>query len=101
MSAEGPYAEVVAKARDIADRFARDDPGRAGHWVGRFLILRLLGLIYLMAFLVLWNQGPALIGPQGLEPARTLLDEVAAAAGSRAAGFWQLPSIFWLGAGDG
>ena len=42
----------------IADRFARDDPGSAGHFIGRFVVLRLLGLVYLMAFLTLVNRGP-------------------------------------------
>ena len=84
------------------DRFARDDPGAAGHWLGRFIVLRLLGLVYLMAFLTLVNQGPALIGPHGLEPAQLSQGRIAAAFGSRAAGFARLPSIFWLtGASDG
>jgi hypothetical protein len=84
------------------DWFARDDPGAAGHWLGRFVVLRLLGLVYLMAFLTLVNQGPALIGPHGLEPAQLTLDRMAVALGSRVAGFARFPSIFWLtGASDG
>ena len=65
------------------------------------MILRLLGLVYLMAFLTLVWQGPALLGPQGLLPIDSYLADVAAEAGSRAAGFWQLPSLFWFGASDG
>jgi len=85
----------------IADRFARDDPAAAGHWLGRFLVLRLLGLIYLMAFLTLVNQGPGLIGSHGLLPAADYLDDVGAQLGGRAAGFWQMPTLFWLRASDG
>jgi hypothetical protein len=85
----------------LADWFAGAPAAVPGQWLGRFLILRLLGLVYLMAFLTLALQGPALIGPDGLEPARLLLDEVAASSGGRGAGFWQLPSLFWLGTGDG
>ena len=83
----------------LADWFARDAPA-AGHWLTRFLVLRLLGLVYLMAFLTLVNQGPGLIGGHGLLPAANFLDEVAAQLGGRGAGFWELPSLFWLGASD-
>src|SRR6185503_6689894 len=72
-----------------------------GNWLSRFVVLRLLGLIYLMAFLTLFCQGPALLGPHGLLPIDSFLVDVAGEAGSRAAGFWQLPSLFWLGASDG
>ena len=70
-------------------------------WLTRFVILRLLGLVYLMAFLTLVDQGPALLGRHGLLPLGDYLDAVAGALGSRGAGFRQLPSIFWLSSGDG
>jgi len=47
----------------IADWFARGDTSPNGGRLGRFVILRLLGLVYLMAFLTLAWQGPALLGP--------------------------------------
>src|SRR5690348_11418006 len=83
-----------------ADRLARDDPSAHGDWLTRFVMLRLLGLCYLMAFLTLANQGPALLGAHGLLPLPQFLDAVTAELGSRAAGFAQLPSIFWLADGD-
>ena len=61
----------------------------------------MLGLVYLMAFLTLVNQGRGLIGAHGLEPAADFLDEVAGQLGGRAAGFTELPTLFWLGASDG
>jgi hypothetical protein len=85
----------------IADRLARDDPSACGDWLTRFVMLRLLGLVYLMASLTLVNQGPTLIGAHGLLPLPQFLDGVANQLGSRAAGFAQLPSIFWLADGDG
>lgn len=86
----------IAEARQLGDRWARDDPGSAGYWLSRFVLLRLLGLVYLMAFLTLVNQGPALIGEHGLLPLPDFLDRVVAALGSRGAGFRALPSVFWL-----
>ncbi len=53
-----------------------------------------------MAFLTLVWQGPALLGPRGLLPIDSYLADVAAEAGSRASGFWELPSVFWFGASD-
>jgi hypothetical protein len=85
----------------LTDRLGRDDPATPGHWLARFVILRLFGLVCLMAFLTLLEQGQALLGPHGLLPLGDFLDAVAAQAGSRAAGLRALPSIFWLGAGAG
>ncbi len=65
------------------------------------MVLRLLGLVYTMAFLTLALQGPALLGPRGLLPIETYLTQVAVEAGSRARGFWMLPSIFWWSSSDG
>ncbi len=75
-------------------------PARPGHWLTRFLILRLLGLVYLMAFLTWVNQGPALFGSHGLLPAASAFERVEDALGSRRAAFWQEPSLFWLADGD-
>jgi hypothetical protein len=95
------FAERLAPLTRLGDAFARNDASLQGNWLGRFVMLRLLGLVYLMAFLTLVWQGPALLGPHGLLPIGSFLTEVAAEAGSRTAGFWQLPSLFWLGASDG
>src|SRR5437868_15004837 len=84
----------------IADWFAREDPAGTGHWLARFIALRLLGLVYLMAFLTLVNQGPGLIGTHGLLPAADFLADFAAQLGGRGAGFREMPTLFWLGAGD-
>jgi hypothetical protein len=89
-----------ASLRRIADRIARDDPSGPGHWLGRFVLLRLLGLVYLMAFMTLVNQGPGLIGARGLLPAADFLAEAAAQLGGRGAGFWEMPTLFWLNASD-
>jgi hypothetical protein len=90
-----------ARLAAVADWCVRDDPATPGNWLGRFVLLRLLGLVYLMAFLTLFEQGPALLGPHGLTPLGEYLDVVAEHFGSRAAGFRAMPSIFWLGAGAG
>lgn len=69
-------------------------------WLTRFLILRLLGLVYLMAFLTWVNQGPALVGHHGLLPAHSELSAIAQALGGRLHGFAEVPSLFWLSDAD-
>ena len=69
---------------------------RPTYWLTRFLILRLLGLVYAIAFLVAINQILPLIGSDGLTPAGIYLKRVSAALGSEAAGFMRLPSLFWF-----
>ncbi len=70
------------------------------YWLTRFVLLRLLGLVYAVAFLSLAQQVLPLIGHEGLLPADTFLDRVAAHFGSRGAGFFEIPSLFWLGVSD-
>ena len=69
-------------------------------WLTRFVILRLLGLVYAFAFLALANQVLPLIGSEGLLPARLFLARVADHFGSSAAGAAALPSLFWLHLSD-
>jgi hypothetical protein len=75
-------------------------PG-SSYWLTRFAILRLLGFVYAVAFLVAANQILPLIGSDGLLPVGAFLGRVGDVLGSRRAGFIHLPSIFWLGHADG
>jgi len=67
----------------------------------RAALLRGIGLIYTVAFLILVRQGPALLGAHGILPAARFLDRLAEVLHSRGAGFWELPSLFWISASDG
>jgi hypothetical protein len=67
----------------------------------RTLVLRLLGLVYFVAFVSAMRQAPALIGAHGLLPARAWLDLVQRSSGSKLAAVVQLPSLFWIDASDG
>jgi hypothetical protein len=58
----------------------------------RFLILRLLGVVYVCAFLGIIFQGPALLGSHGLTPIASYVHGVS---------FSQLPSIFVWDSSDG
>jgi hypothetical protein len=66
------------------------------YWLTRFVILRLLGIIYAIAFLVAINQIIPLIGSKGLLPVEIYLKHISRALGSDGAGFMRLPSLFWF-----
>jgi hypothetical protein len=72
---------------------AEDQPA---YWLTRFVILRLLGVIYAVAFLVAFNQLVPLIGANGLLPVGPYLKAVSDTFGSATAGFVRLPSLFWF-----
>lgn len=78
------------------ERWERALPDRGSYWLTRFVILRLLGIIYAIAFLVAANQILPLIGSDGLLPIGNFLDHVGRALGGSLGGFLRLPSLFWL-----
>src|SRR5262249_6014258 len=86
--------------RTAATTCARMDPERASYWLTRFLILRLLGLVYFVAFLSLAQQVLPLIGHDGLLPVDLFLRRLSTHFGSRAGGFLAVPSLFWIDASD-
>lgn len=63
-------------------------------------MLRLLGVVYAIAFLVAANQILPLIGSNGLLPIGLYVDHVREALGSTSSGFLRLPSIFWFANSD-
>ena len=77
------------------------EPGPAGppgHLVPRWLFLRALGVIYFSAFYSLLFQIRGMLGPQGLLPAGSYLEEVAKVMGR--ARFWYAPTLLWMASGD-
>ena len=97
----------------IVQIFASAIPSRIRRWYApgsalaneyqltRFLIIRLLGLCYTMAFLVFVRQAPGLIGENGILPIDRYADLVVRNYGGVSAAFWKMPSIFWFGHTDG
>jgi hypothetical protein len=75
-------------------------PDRGSYWLTRFLILRLLGVIYAFAFLVAANQILPLIGSDGLLPVGNFIDRLHEVLGGSLGGFLRLPSLFWFNHSD-
>ena len=67
--------------------------------LSRALFLRLLGLIYFVAFASLAPQLPGLVGADGLLPAAAYLERVYEIQGAEA--YYRLPTLLWLWPGDG
>ena len=74
---------------------------RSPYWLTRFVLLRVLGLVYFVAFLCLAQQLLPLLGHDGLTPVPLFLRHLEAHFGSRQAAFFEFPSLFWLDASDG
>lgn len=73
---------------------------KPAYWLTRFVLLRLLGAMYAVAFLVAINQVLPLIGSHGLLPLGNYFDLIGNALNSRASGFMHLPSLFWFNHSD-
>lgn len=74
---------------------------KPAYWLTRFLLLRLLGLVYLVAFLIAAQQFIPLAGENGLIPAAPFIERVETHFGSVWAAMVQLPSIFYWNHSDG
>jgi hypothetical protein len=71
----------------------------SSQFLSRWVFLRLLGAIYLIAFVSLWVQVDGLIGSAGILPAREYLQQVGGMVGRWR--YWWLPTLFWLRPTDG
>jgi len=99
---EGVYG-VIARHRSAAYNITKffcgipleSETFRAPSWV----FLRLLGLIYLIAFISFGVQARGLIGSHGILPFADFLHAVREYYGP--ARFWNVPTLFWFGSSDG
>ena len=89
-------AMVNRLLRNIRFEFERD---RTDSYLCRWLFLRLLGIVYLIAFVSLWTQIDGLAGHNGILPVVDYLEAVRERIGAER--YWRLPTFCWLGAGDG
>ncbi|HMP83613.1 MAG TPA: lipase maturation factor family protein, partial [Verrucomicrobiota bacterium] len=72
--------------------------------LARWVFLRSLGVVYLIAFLSLWSQLAGLIGGNGILPAQQFMAAVGEQATLNGVGierFLMLPTLCWINASDG
>ena len=98
---EGVY-RLVAKHRSFFSALTRWFWGthteRTTFHLSRWLFLRGLGCIYLIAFLSLWVQIHGLVGSNGILPAGQYLEAVRQQIGTE--GYYLVPTLFWLNPSD-
>ena len=75
-------------------------PDRESYWLTRFVILRLLGVVYAIGFLVAASQILPLIGSDGLLPLANFVPQMRESLGGSLGAFLRLPSIFWFNHSD-
>jgi lipase maturation factor 1 len=90
-----PFQRLTALFRPRRERLARPHTYVLASWA----FLRLLGVVYVLAFGSLWIQLDGLIGRDGIVPVAPLLGAVQNRLGIER--LWQLPTLFWLGTSDG
>ena len=85
-----------SKISNIQDKKTNKTIEPGTYWLTRILFLRYLGFIYLVAFLVSYNQNKELIGKNGLTPASLYLLNI----GDKIPDFYNrivhVPSLLWL-----
>lgn len=77
---------------------------RPDHFLTRWIFLRALGVIYLVAFVSLWMQAGGLIGHEGILPADQFMSAVKQQCDTLGIGlerYHLLPTLCWFNASDG
>ena len=100
--------EFVAGHRTFFSRLTRWFWGRhveqPDHFLTRWIFLRALGAIYLVAFVSLWTQINGLIGHNGILPASQFMSAVRQQCDAQDLGlarFHLFPTLCWFDASDG
>ena len=88
--------QFIARHRPF---FSALTPQPAAFAATRWWFLRLVGLIYFIAFLSLWQQVGGLLGSHGIQPAAELMTAARRYFGG--VNFWQWPTVCWFNTSDG
>jgi len=89
-----PLALLSALRQRLRD-FAGSDSEATYLWP-RWLVLRAVGLIYVVIFAGILHESAALIGPAGLAPLPELMTQLRDSSSSLPAAILQAPTLFWL-----
>jgi len=94
------FADAIhLSAERQMDKSHKQSPvSQPSFYLSRWLFLRLLGLVYLIAFLSLWSQVHGLIGSRGILPVSVFLDTMHHHFGNDA--YWRLPTLCWIDTSD-
>ena len=91
---------VIKAIRKIGNHVWTKSTSKSDYWLTRFVFLRLVGIVYFVAFLSLAQQVIPLIGENGLLPAENYLNAVEPQFESKWDAFVRVPTLFWMGISD-
>ncbi len=106
-AAELVYRLIAANRTPITWTYRRWHGGElkpSTYHISSALFLRLLGLVYLIAFISLWVQVDGLIGDHGILPVKDFLDVVKTSLAQQVrpgSAFWNVPTLAWLSPHNG
>ena len=90
---------MISQAR----RLWYQDGSPASYKIATTLFVRLLGVVYLIAFSSLWVQIDGLIGSHGIVPAGDYLsavEQICASEHPPESAFWRVPTLAWISSSD-
>ncbi|MFW6193507.1 MAG: lipase maturation factor family protein [Gemmatimonadota bacterium] len=99
MSALADVQTVLTAAESLFGRVVGTAGGAGSYTFARWIFLRSLGAVFLVAFLSLWVQVEGLLGEDGVLPAGEYLDTLRVR--SEGVDLVRAPTIFWWAGGDG
>ncbi|MEE8428604.1 MAG: lipase maturation factor family protein [Gammaproteobacteria bacterium] len=92
----------ISRRRTLADRLSRflwgNERYPASYQQVSWLFLRLLGCVYLAAFVSFGVQATGLVGADGILPLEAYLRAITDRFGAQ--GYWLFPSVFWIDASN-
>jgi len=98
----GPWARIRAAGRNTLQRLNRTLSGPQAqpptYALVEWLFVKILGLIYFVAFASLAVQITGLIGSDGILPTGDFLQSIHNRLGSQS--YWWAPTVFWLNSSD-
>ncbi|MEI6466151.1 MAG: lipase maturation factor family protein, partial [Verrucomicrobiota bacterium] len=103
-SAPVPFAGRLARAGGYLWRETKDFGGWSGdvtHLWSRWLLLRAVGVVYVLIFSGILVEGQALIAPNGIAQLDELFAQLHRTFPNPAEALIRAPSLFWLGTGSG
>lgn len=91
---------LLRKRHSFIARILRDwQSQRSSFFLPRWIFLRLLGLVYLIAFVSIWTQIDGLVGSKGVSPAADFMN--AAETHFEGKSFANVPTLCWFNSSDG
>lgn len=102
ISTPAPRGALAGVGRVIKERVQDlvGSDGSATYLWPRWLVLRAVGLVYVIIFAGLLDEGNALIGPRGVVPIGEFFAHLRSSESAFSA-FVGAPSLFWLNSGEG